>query len=79
MAVLFDGERCAVALLLGEMGGLGGEQLGSQVVRAVLVVGVAALARAAVLELRVCGEEALMVGRAAKGVLATGLSRELKG
>lgn len=73
VAVLFDGERRAVALLLGVMGGLSGEQLGSKIVRVVFVVGVTALARAAVLELGVCGEKALMVGRATEGVLAAGL------
>lgn len=41
--------------------------------RAVFVVRVAALARTAILELCVCGEKTLMVGRASKGVLATGL------
>ena len=56
---------------------LGGEQLGGEVALggAVGIVGVgrAALAGAAVLEVRVGGEEALVVGRAAEGFLALGL------
>lgn len=54
------------------MEGLGGEQLGGQVARG-FVVGVAALPGAAVLELGVGGEEALVVGWAAEGFFADGL------
>lgn len=70
--VALDGERRA-ALLLGKVRGLGSEKLGGEVVGAILVIGGAALARTAVLELCVRGEEALVVGRAAEGFLATGL------
>ena len=57
---------------------LGGEQLGGQVAlggAVGVVVGRAALAGAAVLEVRVGGEEALVVGWAAEGFLALGLRR----
>ncbi len=52
------------------MGGLGGEELGSQVADGPLV-GLAALARLPELELRVRGKKSLVVGWAAKGFLAT--------
>lgn len=53
------------------MGGLGGEELGSEIVG--FFVCVAALACLAELELGVRWEETLVVGRAAKGFFASGL------
>lgn len=65
-------EQRAAAVLLGKVRSLGCEELGRQVALWPLV-GVASLARLAVLELRVRGEKALVVGRAAEGLFASGL------
>lgn len=65
------------ALLLGKVSSLGGEQFRSEIVRAgIFVVGVAALARLAVLKVGVRGEKALVVRRAAEGLLASCLRAE---
>ena len=63
--------RGHAAVLLGEVGGLGGEELGSQIARA--VVGSASLARLAELELSVGGEKSLVVCWTAQGLLSTSL------
>lgn len=56
------------------MDGLGGKKIGGEVARGALgCVGIASLASLAVFELGVRGEEALVVGWAAKGFLASGL------
>lgn len=52
---------------------LSGQQLGRKIVG--LVVGIAALAGLAVLELRVGGKKSLMVGWAAEGLLAACLEK----
>ena len=63
--------RQSTAVLLLEVRGLGGQQLGGQIPRIGVVVD--ALPCLAVFELCVRGEEPLVVGRAAKGFFAAGL------
>lgn len=73
---VLEGEGVVVAALcLAEVDGFGGEELGGEVPRGV-VVGVAALAGLTELELCVRGLEALVVGWAAEGFFATGLEGE---
>lgn len=62
------GRGQVAAVPLREVRLLGGQELGGKIVG--LVVGVATLAGLAVLELCVGGKEALMVSRAAEGLLA---------
>ncbi|EEY20631.1 predicted protein [Verticillium alfalfae VaMs.102] len=67
------GGRQGGAVLLGGVRGLGSEELGGEITRRVVVfVGGAALASLAELELGVGGQEPLVVGRAAEGLLAAG-------
>jgi hypothetical protein len=68
-----DAAGLALALLV-EVGGLGREKLSRQIALG-RFVGVAALAGSAVLEVRVCREEALVVGRSSEGFLASSLRR----
>ena len=65
--------RKGSAALLGEVGGFGGEKLGSEVACVCVVVCVAALAGSTVLELGVGGEEALVVGWTPEGLFASRL------
>lgn len=71
LVVVIAAGRRPAAVQLGVVRGLGGQELGAQVPG--LLVGGAALACFSKLELRVCWEEALVVGWTAEGLLATGL------
>jgi hypothetical protein len=60
------------AILLGEMGGFGGEKLGCEIASRSFI-GSTTLAGLTVLKLGMGWEKALMVGRTTEGFFATGL------
>lgn len=62
--------------LLGEVGSLGGEKLGGEIVRCVVIVCGAALTGFAIFELGVGWEESLMVRGSCEGLLASSLVNE---
>lgn len=79
LLIVVLGNGSAATVLLGKVGGLGGEELSSEILGCVVfVVRVPALAGLAVLELGVGWQEALVVGRSSQGFFASRLVKGIK-